>query len=442
MSDVNYDMLIIIGLDFGSSTTKVAYRIQSAEIDKSSVVRFPNRDSSGDGVLLDSVMYVSPDWKFFWPKRFDRSKRLPFFKSALINTVRNPVKNEYARELSALYLASIIASSRSYIEEVEERVLSDHNILWVISLGVPVDHTGINLHHIYEEIVHVAVVQYKLIPRLSLISRETWHKFYMESKYKELEDVHYHLVPELLAEVTDVFEDPEVEEGLSMVLDVGSATVDIAIVNLDRHSNETRYGVSFVSAKVGSIGVDTTVKYIESVKGQKCEGKVKKALYDPDGYAEMYRLMRESSFQIPDLDEYGDTLIKKFYGLFADTCLNVKKTSFKTKFSSMNSLPLYLLGGGHNYHWYQRWPSDAHTARLAQCNIPKGREQQLYNQMGLSSLDNSLQHRFRVASGLLKHETMLQVTGYPDHFKVNNPPMKRVSFHEKLEYRMAQLYGK
>lgn len=442
MADVSYDLVATIGLDFGSSTTKVCYRIESADIDKKGVVKFSGNDVSSDGLLLDSVVYVAGDWQFISHKEFAFSRKVSYFKTHLVENSLGVDELHRYKEVCSFYIAYVIGAAMDYIEHNESKVLSGHPVLWIVSLGVPVDQDGLELHRVYEEMAKVAVLRHKEAFRFYLMSLDRWHTYYQSSLDGTMTNMHYHLTPELLAEVADVFEDPEVDEGLSIVVDVGSATVDIAIVNLDRHSNSEQYNVDFISAKVGTLGVDNTVRYIESEVGKNHERPIKQALLEQSGFGLVYRYMNEYQYHIHDLEGYGDTLVDKFHGLFADVCMQAKRSPVEYRLTAMREIPLYLLGGGNCYYWYQSWPEAAHRARLASCGIPKCDHQKLYHQPDIAQLDKGMYHRFRVASGLLKLETMLKVTGYPSHFRMDNHPIKTVSLHERLEARLAEKYGK
>lgn len=442
MPEPMYDVIVTIGLDFGSSTTKVCYRIQSPDIDKNGVVKFSGKDVSPDGLLLDSVVYVAGDWQYLGHKEFAFSKKVRYLKTDLIARFQESKDIETHKRVCSYFIAYVIGAAKDFVEKQEAKILANHQVIWIVNIGVPVDHDGVGLEKIYREMTHVAALHHREAFRFYLISLERWQKYYEGAIGIPVKNVYYHFTPELLAEVTDVFEDPEVDEGLSMVIDVGSATVDIAVVGLDRHSLDTQHNVDFIAAKVGALGVDNTVRYIQSKQGTNRDFPTKKALMDQSMFTEIYRLMHDHPYQIHGLEEYGRNLVDVFHGFFADICMQVKKSSSATRFSEMSAVPLYLLGGGNCYYWYQHWPEAAHRARLAHSNVPKCDHQELHHMPDIEHLDKHMHHRFRVASGLLRMETMLKVTGYPSHFRRDDYPTSRVNLHERLEARMANKYGR
>jgi hypothetical protein len=387
-------------------------------------------------------VYVAGDSQFLGYKECAFSKKVRYLKTDLIARFKKSENIETHKRVCSYYIAYVIGAAKAYVEKQEERVLSRHQVLWIVNLGVPVDHDGIELHRVYEEMVNAAVLYYKEVFRFYLISMERWKGYYDSSKGKQLKDVHYHLTPELLAEVTDVFEDTEVDEGLSIVIDVGSATVDIAVVSLDRHTSDAQHNVDFIAAKVDPLGVDNTVRYIQSKQGTDKSLPIKKALLDQSLFTEVSKLMRDNSYEILGLGNYGNSLEEIFHGVYAELALDVRKSSSGTRFAAMKTVPLYLLGGGNCYYWYHQWPEAAHRARLAHCNVPKCDHQSLHHQPDVEHLEKNMLHRFRVASGLLRMETMLKVTGYPSHFRRDDYPTTKVNLHERLEARMAERYGR
>lgn len=442
MPEPMYDAIVTIGLDFGSSTTKVCYRVQSPDIDKNGVVKFSGKDVSPDGLLLDSVVYVAGDWQYLGHKEFAFSKKVRYLKADLIARFQESKDIETHKRVCSYFIAYVIGAAKDYIEKHEERILSKHQVIWIVNIGVPVDHDGVGLEKIYREMAQVAVLHHREAFRFYLISTERWQKYYESVKEIPIKNVDYYLTPELLAEVTDVFEDPEVDEGLSVVIDVGSATVDIAVVGLNRHSSDAQHNVDFIAAKVGALGVDNTVRYIQSRQETNKDFPTKNALMDQSMFTEIYKLMHDNPYQIHGLEGYGHNLADIFHGVFSELLMKVKDSASGKLFTAMRSVPLYLLGGGNCYYWYQQWPEAAHRARLSQCGVPKCDHQKLHHQPDIENLEKQMQHRFRVASGLLRMETMLKVTGYPSHFRRDDYPTTKVNLHERLEARMAERYGR
>jgi len=442
MTEPAYDVIVTIGLDYGSSTTKVCYRIQSPDIDKNGVVKFSGENAISNGMLLDSVVYVAGDWQFLSLNKIALSEKVRYIKTDLTARYNESKNIDTHKRVCSYYLSYVIGKTREYIEKYEAKILSKSQVLWLVNLGVPVDHDGIELHKIYEEMIRAAILHHTEASQFYLISFKRWQSYYDSSKEMQLKDMHYHLTPELLAEVTDVFEDPEVDEGLSMIVDVGSATVDIAVVGLDRHSSDNQHNVDFIAAKVCPLGVDNTVHYIKRNNDTNSKFPIKKALMEKSLFTEVVTLMRNHSYKIHSMEKYGNNLVEIFYGVFADLCLQVKSSSSQKLFSDMDTIPLYLLGAGNSYNWYNYWPEAAHLSRLSHSNVPKCDLQSLYHLPEIKSLDKELYHRFRVASGLLRIESMLKVTGYPKHFRVKSYSNKKINLHELLEARMSEKYGR
>jgi hypothetical protein len=440
---VNPGINITIGFDFGSSTTKVCYRLEADRLDKQGVVRFSNETSSSGSLFRDSVVYISSDLQYIGWKPFKDSRPFPFFKSLLIDHHSDPRKGETIREICAYFLASVLATCMQYIQYAESKHLNNKEIRWLLNFGLPVERNQPDLEASFKEVVNVAILLNDVVHFHPIIRMERWKVLYKDYIQKVPEGIYATFTPELLAEVINVFEDPEVEQGLSMIIDVGSATVDIAVVDLDRRSSEAFYLVDFISAKVGALGVDSTARMLGSHNSSKSYAELKESLQLEKHFSCVYNMLKDLNLEIKGLEGYGDSLLNKFRGLLAATCMDAKATSILPRLKSMRSIPLYLLGGGNTYHWYKFWPKDVHSDRLLRCGIPRFSYQQLYCQKSLPSVDQSNLHRFRVASGLTKQETMLKVSGYPWHFdRFEHHPFKQmVMDHDSLELIKREKYG-
>lgn len=433
---------VTIGLDFGSSFTKVCYRLQGDRVDKRGVVEFSKTVSEPQNVLLKSVVYISTDGRSMSFYRFGNYSPIQFIKSDLTEKYMDPEMGENIKELCSLFLAGTIGFSKRYIETNEARLLEGKEIVWILNVGIPVDQNEPQLEDVYQEVIKIAVLRSQVVLENITIPRKYWSKLYQISANKEQNEMLVLLTSELLAEVIDVFEDPEIDEGMSMIIDIGSATVDVAVVNLDRSSSYGFDLVDFVSAKVSLLGVDSLVKYIDRSEAPKLETDFKHALLSEKYFKQIFNILSDIDIDSVDLNFYGKSLLNKFRGIIADTCLKVKKTYMNSMLTRSNTMPIYLLGGGNIYYWYKKWPEDAYTARLKNCNLPKFDYKEINRTPQFPQISPNSYHRFRVASGLLKFETSLRVSGYPWHFVPEERKEKITNYNRyRLEEIQREKYG-
>lgn len=434
------EYMVLIGVDFGSSTTKVCYRILGGSIDKKAIVRFPQFGDDEHSFLIPSMVYATPDKKYLSIRPFGGCIALKYFKSNLLGAHSDQLK-KYSQLLCSFFLAHVLSEAMAYIREKEVKLLADEEPVLMVNVGIPVERDEPTLRQKYEEIIRVAIASCDMDFVLSRVFVSQWNTFFDGHKGHVSRRIYFELHPEILAEVVDVFEDPEMEEGLSMIVDVGSSTMDIAVVDLDRHSFSGIYAVDFVSAKVVKLGVDETIKILKK-HSDSLACSFRDVLLLDTYHDDSQRIMRKISTAVHGLENISGTLDKKFFGAIASVYMVAADSSMRNKLNDMSYMPIYFLGGGGCYSWYLHLPKLAYDEnKLRNCNLPKFRQMKTLSPLDLQNITEDQYSRFRVAFGLLYPETMLKVTGMPWHFETIRPYMGNVNIHGRLEARLRERYG-
>lgn len=217
---------INLGIDFGTSFTKVCYRDVGTE--ESGVVAVGTADA-----LLDSVVVVSRTGKLYLTdaaKSLKASIRVPYLKMRLagvpIGDSLPPVRGiELSSEaatkaLAAWFLASVIARSQAWMAANQADRLKGRAAIWSANVGVPVEHYDSPILKTFEEVLGVAWlwVRHETIPETL---QEALDAYEAGAGRLDTEVSDFHAVAEIAAAVQSFVMSREAQEGIYVYFDIG-----------------------------------------------------------------------------------------------------------------------------------------------------------------------------------------------------------------------------
>ncbi len=255
---------VFIGLDFGTTFTKVSYRVAPVLNWRVKTLKFPGEE---DELLLPSVVWVGPDDSGSNVIRYDEPTYLDhkltpvrYFKYSMVLsglTQNRMVDSALAgttnklRIVSAFFLGVWLNDFKSRIAKTEN--LSPGDVEWFVNLGIPAGTSGpdeefsptVSDQHVMDVFLEVLNVAWELSLTSHAVngymSLAELDRFYENTKDERKSSI-LHCVPELYAEVLLYYQDKNVSDGIYCVVDVGGGTFDIALF-YKRH----RDGVAEVS---------------------------------------------------------------------------------------------------------------------------------------------------------------------------------------------------
>lgn len=348
---------INLGIDFGTSFTKVCFRDLGSEV--SGIV------AAGKEALVPSIVAIGSDGQLFLGDCVSGKQsavivpylkmrlaggpigeRLPEFEGIDLN------KAESVRALAAWFLASVIQRSQQWLAVHEADRLKNRLTVWSANVGVPVEHYDSQALTTFEEVLGVAWLWVKddQVPK-TLQQAQSSYGATQPCLAAEVTD--FHAVPEIAAAVQSFVMSREAVPGIYVYFDVGGGTVDGVAFNYLNFRGERR--INFYSGKVEPLGVSA----IGTVLGKGTTGEIDAAALEkllkscePSTLAEWVQRIRrhvgyvimtarqkdgrnwqEDAFQSADFE-------RKFIG--------------KLTTSRMRPLIVFMGGGGSNSAWYRQ----------------------------------------------------------------------------------------
>ena len=353
-------LAINLGIDFGTSFTKVCFRDLGSEVSGTVAT-----GKGGKEALVSSIVAIGSDGRLFLGDSVSGKQPaviVPYLKMRLAGAPIDESlpafegidlnKAESVRALAAWFLASVIQRSQQWLAVHEADRLKNRIPVWSANVGVPVEHYDSQALATFEEVLGVAWLWVKddQVPKMVQQALSSYG-FTQPRLVTEVTD--FHAVPEIAAAVQSFVMSREAVPGIYVYFDVGGGTVDGVAFNFLNFRGER--SINFYSGKVEPLGVSAIgTALAEGATGEIDAVALVKLLKScaPSTLAEFVQRIRrlvgyvimtarqkdgrnwqENAFQSADYE-------RKFIG--------------RLSASRMRPLVVFMGGGGSNSDWYRQ----------------------------------------------------------------------------------------
>jgi hypothetical protein len=351
---------INLGIDFGTSFTKVCFRDVGSE--ESSVIPFEK--SALAGALIPTVVAIGAKGHLYLGDLTPSGAtvtRVPYLKMRLaelrLGEDLEAVDgldlngNEASRALSSWFLASVLKRGQNWIGRNERNRLKNRTPVWSANVGVPVEHCDSDAIEIFQEVAGVAWLWLKsgsIPPTLS----EALTAYERSVPLLPDQNSDFHAVPEIAAAVHSFVISRESVPGIYVYFDIGGGTVDGVAFNLVNVSGSRR--INFYSGRVAPLGISAFARALGgTVHDDAAPDLLERALQGADAYAvesfaQSIRLLVGDVVMTAKRKDGRDWERDAFCG-----------STFERKFigaldpSRMLPLAVFLGGGGSRSEWYR-----------------------------------------------------------------------------------------
>jgi hypothetical protein len=251
---------LVIGLDFGTSSTKVVIQAPDLPGQPSYAVKFGKLSDENTPYLLPTKLWVSDDG-FCSLKEFDGSKVVDdiklelFSKDENLKSSRGPGQQELCpQEVATCYLAlTLWASRRWYFEKKSDLIKQFSKFYWNINLGVPSPCIEDNEENRMFRRVGEAAWKLSTIGHnsITLEAAKIILSEYDEYGHCILDDngCTFDIIPEIAAGAIGYALSNLRQEGLHVMIDVGSSTVDACSFILNKRDGSDSYSLLISDVK-------------------------------------------------------------------------------------------------------------------------------------------------------------------------------------------------
>lgn len=422
---------INLGIDFGTSFTKVCYRDVGTE--ESGVVAVGSADP-----LVQSDVVISKSGKLYLSDAARSLKapvRVPYLKMRLagvpigdnLPTVLGVDLSRIAatKALASWFLASVITRSQAWMATNQADRLKGRVPVWSANVGVPVEHYDSPLLKVFEEVLGVAWlwVRDDAIPESLTQAMEAYDA---SAVRLDAEVSDFHAVAEIAAAVQSFVMSREAQEGIYVYFDIGGGTVDGVGFNYRNWRGDRR--INFYAGKVAPLGLAALAAMIDSEHGSVDAKSFERLLAScsPETNSELVTKVRKLVGEVVMTAKFKDG---RNWQVDA-----IQNADYQRKFvghlstSRMKPLIVFLGGGGSKSSWYAEAISSTYKAfqhhnagippyKIFQVPVPKD-----FSMAGAEGHDFN---RYAISYGLSVPFGEGPEVGLPSEFSVAEPPKVR-----------------
>ncbi|CAK1868497.1 putative ParM/StbA family protein [Vibrio crassostreae] len=246
----------IIGLDFGTSYTKVAI---SGFENKYTVQLLPNTHLLPTRFFIDSVGNCT----------LEQSDAVDKIEVSKLKLIENKARTQDLAIMAA-YCALVLKSARCWMLSKESSRLVNYEIDWLLNVGLPTESSqNSRLTTLYRKIIKSAWKFSNINDGFSLRELESYLSFgdvpdkLSSHEFSGLHEDCLSLFPEFVGQIQSYIRSPQRQNFAHLLIDVGGGTVDVAVFRVVE--NEGEYSYPIYGKSVKTIGAEVLNKKRESM---------------------------------------------------------------------------------------------------------------------------------------------------------------------------------
>ena len=248
---------LILGLDFGTSSSKVAIRSPFTANSATFIVPFGRFGHPTNQYLLPTRVFRAVDGAISLENSSscqahnDLKIRLIRMTKEMSSCADETVRLDQAR--AAAYLSLVIKKARSWFLATQGEFYGHPLIRWHLHLGIPsAGYDDEPIRRTFKVVADAAwVLSMEELPPTEARALQILDFLEKGGRASRISSID--VIPEVIAEVVGYARSSRRDPGLHLLVDIGASTVDICSFNLHGHDAEDRYAL--LTASVEDLGV-------------------------------------------------------------------------------------------------------------------------------------------------------------------------------------------
>lgn len=411
---------LTIGVDWGTSTTKVVMRDPYGPGSPAYLVNFGSFGADASPYLLPSALSVDESG-FVRLGRGQEGISIPEMK---VHLLRNPTESlpvafdAQPRELAALYIAGVLRYARQWLMENYGDRYRPYQIVWGFNLGIPAaSHDNEGVRALYARLARVGWGLSEQESSRVRDARAAYRALAQGDFETRIHEDLVHVIPEIAAQVTGYAQSSLRRPGLHVLVDVGASTLDLGGFMLTEQEGEDRF--SILQAGVYTLGAFQLERdrlpdlkalgrdVLDSGRyerwademARRCENPMRKV---PSSIQEYFPADVRADIREADVKHFDTAFEEDCYTTIRALIADLRRDRAPKGKRWREGLPIFLAGGGKGVAVYREaleavdhWRENYLTA--APFDI---RDLPSLEDLIAADLDPGQEHRFSVAYGL------------------------------------------
>lgn len=350
---------LVVGLDFGTSCTKVVVRTPFIAGARAIAVRWGNVRRA-NAYLLPTELWMDRRGEFrLHPASNVAGERFTDIKISLMDQPAD----ERSRAVAAAYLGLVLRRARRWFLDTQADIYGHYLLRWALNLGIP--SAGYDDEHVRTT--------------FGVVARAAW-QLSLESRAPTLEtavracrnvrgngdpdaDTPVEVVPEIVAEVIGYARSKRRSNGLHVVVDVGASTLDICGFNLHAPDGEDCY--ELFTSLVERLGLNELhLKRVAAIRqaGAWASSLTPATALDPSSPIPVCGsdyVKQPSSVLREELTDVDDKHVMYCTNALMRVLMALKKHRYRRADAWRFGLPVFLAGGGRDFELIRKAMNEA-----------------------------------------------------------------------------------
>jgi len=356
----NDEIDIVIGFDFGTSSSKIVIRDQGRQT--AYAVHFGPLACSGNSYLIPTNIFISDDGNLSLSAGrhpySDLKIHLMDNPEQNVFTARNTADSITASELAAGYMALVIRSARAWFLKRTKSIYKKTNIQWSINMGISSKNYDDQKRKNTFQTVAMAAWRISRMDSAITIAEVKKHlqkaSNIIAVKGKDIDPDDYESLwlhpdfvnthPEVIMEVVGYVRSPSRTSGLHLLVDIGATTLDSATFIIHKQDGEDVFPL--LETKVERYGT----MILHNRRIQALKNKLQKTLQHKNSIDPTTPLPSSAHYEIRasknDLSENDDSFFKQCSKQIGTVIRETKKQRDPNSIAWEGGLPIFICGGG------------------------------------------------------------------------------------------------
>lgn len=354
-----HPLAINLGIDFGTSFTKVCFRDVGTE--ETGVVTFGGRSIAG--ALIPSIVSIDHSGAISvgTSGRGSSGVDVRYLKMRLANLTSHDESHNIngidlnsdvaARSLSSWYLATVIHRAQDWVLKHEAHRAKGRELQWSANVCVPVEHYDSPAIEVFRKVLVVAWT-WASENNIPLQLNEAV-SMYVKAAVVAPRDVDCHAIPEIASAVQSFITSREAQPGVYVYFDIGGGTVDGVAFNYINWKGHR--SLDFYSAKVEALGVAVVTHDLDPKNPEGIEEALLKDILSHDDRQKLIEWGRELQRLVAHVIMTAKTKDGRDWQheVFQGT-LPRRRILVPLDASRMAPITVFLGRGGAGFKWYQQ----------------------------------------------------------------------------------------
>ncbi len=354
---------LVVGLDFGTSCTKVVVRSPFIAGARAVAVRWRN-DGGGNAYLLPTELWMDVRGELHLRPAGDAAgEHVTDIKISLMDQSAD----ERSRAVAAAYLGLALRGARRWFLDTQADIYGRYSLRWAMNLGIP--SAGYDDERVRSTFGLVARAAWELSLSAAAPTIDTAARVCHDAEARGDSDSETptDVIPEIVAEVVGYARSKIKKHGLHVVVDVGASTLDICGFNLHAPEGEDKY--ELFTALVERLGLhELHLKRVAAIPASVRGTCPRMPTLDPSSPIPVRGtdyIVKPPAALRASLNAVDDSYVLECTNALMRVLMTLKKNMDPMAKAWKAGLPVFLAGGGRDFGLVRR-AAESSDKRLVQ----------------------------------------------------------------------------